>query len=132
MSGQTVILRKQEQRDLAKSMIDAAPIDAVVNVREATRNKDQNAKMWAMISDISRAKPEGRRHTPDDWKCLFMNACGFEVQFLHGLDGDPFPSGFRSSRMTVRQMADMITFIYAYGDRHGVKWTEPEPKENAP
>jgi hypothetical protein len=124
MSGQTVILRGDAQRLLAKQLVDRAPIDAVVNVREATRNADQNAKLWAMLSDISRAKPEGRMMGPELWKAVFMQACGHEVQFLQGLDGLPFPAGFRSSRLTVRQMADLITFIAAYGDQHGVRWSE--------
>jgi hypothetical protein len=81
--------------------------------------------MWAMLTDISVAMPEDRRMTPEQWKCVFMQACGWEVQFLEGLDGQPFPAGFRSSRMTVKQMADLITFIQEYGDRHGVRWTDP-------
>lgn len=126
MTGQTILLRGQSQRDLAKRMIDLAPVDAVVNIKEATRNNDQNARLWASLSDISRAKPEGRKHTPEVWKALFMQACGYEVQFLHGLDGNPFPAGFRSSRLTVRQMADLITFINSYGDQHQVRWSEKQ------
>lgn len=124
MSGQTVILAGESQRQLAKKLIDVAPHGAVVNVREATRNTDQNSKLWAVLSDISRAKPEGRMMGPELWKAVFMQACGHEVQFLNGLDGLPFPAGFRSSRLTVRQMADLITFIAAYGDQHGVRWSE--------
>lgn len=124
MTGQTIILRSQAQRDTAKRLIDLAPNDAVVNVKEATRNADQNARLWAMLSDISRAKPEGRMMGPELWKAVFMQACGYEVQFLNGLDGMPFPAGFRSSRLTVRQMADLISFVSAYGDQHGVKWSD--------
>jgi len=122
--SQTVILRGDSQRMLAKALIDKAPVDAVVTVKEATRNLDQNARLWAMLSDISRAKPEGRTMTAELWKAVFMAACGHEVQFLNGLDGLPFPAGFRSSRLTVRQMADLITFVAAYGDQHGVRWSE--------
>jgi hypothetical protein len=122
--AQTVIIRGQSQRDLAKRLIDAAPIDAIVSVKEATRNEDQNALMWVLLSDISRAKPNGRRHTPDMWKALMMKACGHHVQFLEGLDGEPFPIGFRSSRLTVKQMADLITFILSYGDENGVAWSQ--------
>ena len=128
MTGHTIIIRGQSQRDFAKRLIDEAPLDAVVNVREATRNKDQNARMWAMLTDIAQAMPEGRRYTTDDWKAVFMNACGWEVMFLEGLDGRPFPAGFRSSKMTVRQMADLISYMQAYGDTHGVRWSEPEPE----
>ena len=122
--SQTVILRGDSQRMLAKALIDKAPVDAVVTVKEATRNLEQNARCWAMLSDISRAKPEGRTMTAELWKCVFMQACGHEVQFLNGLDGLPFPAGFRSSRLSVRQMADLITFVAAYGDQNGVKWSE--------
>ena len=124
MTGQTVILRGPSQRQLARDLIDKAPDDAVVNIREGKRTLDQNAKLWAMLSDVSRTKPQGRMHTPDIWKAIFMNACGHEVQFVHGLEGEPFPVGFRSSKMTKAQMADMITFIYQYGDEHGVRWSE--------
>lgn len=122
--AQTIHIRGQSQRDLAKRLIDAAPVDAIVTVKEATRNDDQNALMWVLLSDISRAKPDGRRHTPEMWKALMMKACGHHVQFLEGLDGEPFPVGFRSSRLTVRQMADLITFILAYGDEKQVAWSE--------
>jgi len=123
MAGQTIILRGASQRALAHRLIDAAPVDAVVTVKEPTRNADQNALLWVLISDVSRAKPQGRRHTPDTWKALFMKACGHHVQFLEGLDGEPFPAGFRSSRLTVKQMADLITFIQAWGDEQGVAWS---------
>lgn len=124
MQGQTIILRGIVQRELAKVLIDRAPDDAVVNVRAATRTNDQNALMWALLSDISRAKPEGRMMTAELWKAVFMQACGHEVQFLNGLDGMPFPVGFRSSRLSKSQMADLITFIQAYGDQHGVRWSD--------
>jgi hypothetical protein len=122
-AGQTIILRGDSQRQLAKRIIDAAPVDAVVNVREMTRSNGQNAKLWAMLSDVSRAKPQGRRHTADVWKALMMHACGHETQFLSGLDGEPFPSGFRSSRLSVPQMRELIDFVDAWGSQNGVKWT---------
>lgn len=126
MSGDTVILCGPRQRMHAIDLIRKAPADAVVNIREATRNLDQNAKMWAMLSDVARAKPEGRQWTTDTWKAAFLHSLGHQVQFAEGLDGSgPFPVGFRSSRLTKRQMADLITVIYEYGDRHGVQWSDP-------
>ena len=121
---QTVILRGASQRALAKQLIDRAPADAVVQISEAKRSLDQNAKMHAMLSDISRAKPEGRMHTPEVWKTLMMHACGHAVQFELGLNGQPFPVGFRSSRLTKAQMSDLIEFIAEYGARHNVLWSE--------
>lgn len=123
-----VVLDGPQSLSVAMRLLDLAPEKAVVAVSPPKRTIPQNARLWAMISDVSRAKPEGRRHTPEVWKALFMHACGHEVQFEQGLDdmGSPFPVGFRSSRLNKKQMADLITFIRAYGDRHGVVWTEPE------
>jgi hypothetical protein len=129
MMPQTVILRGDDQRALACDLIRRAPLDAVVTIREATRNLDQNARFWAMLSDISRAKPEGRTHTPEVWKCLMMHACGHATRFEMGLNGDVFPVGFQSSKLSVRQFADLITVAQEYGDRHGVVWSEPHPDD---
>ena len=128
MRGQTIILRPHT-RDTARALIDAAPDGHVVNVAAPKRNLDQNARMWAMLSDIARAAPEGRKWTTETWKCAFMHVLGHEITFSEGLDNTgPFPVGYSSSRLTVRQMADLITVIQEYGDRHGVRWTEPEPE----
>ena len=126
---QTVILRGLEQRALACALVRSAPADSVVKVSGPKRTLDQNAKLWAMISDVSRAMPEGRRHTAEVWKCLFMHACGHTVQFEMGLDNRPFPIGFQSSRLTKREMAELITTVQEYGDRHCVAWSEPHPDE---
>ena len=122
--AQTVIIRSETQRRLAKALIDAAPLDAVVTVKEGTRTADQNAKMWAMLSDIARAKPEGRSMSPETWKAAFMSALGHEIIWQPGIEGaPPFPAGFRTSKLSKAQMADLITFIQEYGDRHGVRWS---------
>lgn len=129
--AQTVILHGPSQRAFAKELIDRAPMNAVLTVREATRTTDQNSKLWAMLSDVSRSMPDGRRHTPEVWKTLFMHACGHAVQFEMGLNGQPFPSGFRSSKLTKGQMIDLIESIYAYGAEHSVVWTEPGAERRA-
>lgn len=124
MSGQTVILRGDSQREFARHLIGLAPQDAVVNIRAATRTVDQNAKMWALLSDVSRTKPEGRCHTPEVWKALFMHACGHATQFQMGLDGQPFPVGFRTSKLSKAQMSELIEFILAWGTERGVRWSD--------
>ena len=121
---QTVILSGPTRRAWAHRLIDQAPEYATVTIRPADRTPDQNAKLWAMLSDISVAKPEGRRHTPEVWKCLLMSACGHAVQFETGLDGTPFPVGFRSSRLSKHQMSELIEFTIAYAATHGVNLEE--------
>lgn len=127
----TVILSGAHKREIAKALIDKAPTGFVMNVREQTRSAEQSSKMWAMLGDISRAKPLGRRHTPDDWKAILMHACGWECQFIEGLDGRPFPQGFRSSQLTKSQMSTLIEFMLAFGAEHGVAWSDEAKGEAA-
>ena len=126
MEPKKIILVGDSQRAFAKREIDAAPKMAVVTIRDATRTDEQSAKMWAMLGEISKAKPEGREHTPEVWKSIFMNALGHKIRFEAGLDGEVFPLGFRSSHLTIRQMSDLIEFILWYGASHGVHFREPE------
>lgn len=119
----TVFLTSDFQRSRAHDLIDRAPPGYVLTVAEPRRTTEQSDKMWAMLTDISHAKPLGRRHTPDDWKAILMNACGWDCQFIEGLDGRPFPQGFRSSKMTKRQMGTLIDWMQAWGDEQGVVWS---------
>jgi hypothetical protein len=122
----SITLTGQSTRDRAKMLIDRAPIGFVARIAEPKRTQEQNDKMWAMLTDISVQKPLGRRHTPEDWKAIFMNACGWECQFIEGLDGRPFPQGFRSSQLTKSQMSKLIEFMFAWGAEHGIRWTDEE------
>jgi hypothetical protein len=131
MIGQTVILRGN--RETAHRMVDAAPMAAVLNIRPANRTTEQNAKMWAMLSDVSRAKPDGRELTPEVWKSLFLHALGHAQRFEMALDGNGVvPVGFRSSRLTKDQMSELIEMIYEFGARHDVRWSdEPQQEDRA-
>ncbi len=123
-----MILSGAFARERAKGLVDRAPDGFVCVVSEPKRTGEQNDKMWAMLTDLSVAKPEGRRMIPEDWKVLMMHSCGWECQFLEGLDGRPFPKGFSSSQLTKNQMMNLIIFIQEYGDRNGVRWSEPEER----
>jgi hypothetical protein len=96
-----------------------------VTIGQMTRTNAQNDKMWAMLADVARCQPEGRQWEPETWKAAFMHYLGHQVRFCEGLEGSgPFPIGFRSSKLSVAQMGDLITVIYQYGDKHGVEWRE--------
>lgn len=126
MRGQLFITRPHT-RDLIKAKVDALPDGFEVVLREPKRTLDQNSLLWCLLSDLSRAAPEGRRWPPETWKAAMMFAAGHEIQWQPGIDeSPPFPSGFRSSRLTKAQMSELIEFTLSYGDRHGVRWTEPQ------
>jgi hypothetical protein len=52
-----------------------------------------------------------------------MNACGWECQFIEGLDGRPFPQGFRSSNLTKSQMTTLIEYMFTFGAEHQIRWS---------
>lgn len=120
-----IILHGPTQRDYACNQIRQAPDGYVVTIKKPTRNLQQNAKMWAMLSDLSKQKPDGWDHKPEVWKALMMSACGHELEIIEGLNGEPFPLGYKTSKMTKQQMNDLITFIYQWGDERGIVWSEP-------
>lgn len=122
-AGQTMILR-DGNKDRAARLVMAAPSGHVLTIKPPTRTNEQNALMWVLLSELSRAKPEGRSLTPDVWKAIMMHACGHAVQFENGINGQPFPLGFRSSRLSKDQMSELIECIYEYGARCGVEFSE--------
>lgn len=107
-------------RETAYHWLDKAPPGTRVTFQGPTRTIPQNDRMWAMLTDIALAKPEGRDHDTATWKAIFMRALGREVQFERGLDGEIFPLGFRSSALSKEEMSDLIEMIAEYGARHGV------------
>lgn len=112
------------QRAYAKHVIDMLVPNSIVSFSDPKRTLDQNAKLWAMLADV-RDHFKGRCDLKVEWwKCYFMDRCGHEVEFEIGPDGKAFPVGFSSSKMTVAQMSDLITFIIQWGDAHGVVWRE--------
>lgn len=121
--GHTIILRGH--RETAHRVIDCAPMGSIVTVKPPRRTASQNDKMWAMLTEISVAKPEGRSLTPDVWKAVFLHALDHAQRFEMALDGKGMvPVGFRSSKLSKAQMADLITFIDEYGARHGVQFRD--------
>lgn len=125
-SGQTVILANRMARQRAHALVDAAPEGAVVNIKAATRTSEQNAMLWAMLSDVARAKPQGRVLPTEVWKSLFMASAGFQPRFEPSLDGQGVvPIGYKSSALGKAEFSDLIEAIYAFGAEHGVEWTEP-------
>ena len=118
-----------------------APTGSRVEFKAPKRTLPQNDRFWAMLTDISTQKTHtGRKFTPDQWKVLFMHACGREVQFLPSLDGATFiPWGQSSSDLSKDEMTDLIEFMFAWGAENGIIWSDPhrppdhteQPRERA-
>ncbi len=84
----------QHSRPRAHADIDAAPDGRVSDVREPTRNSDQNAKFHAICGDIAKSGMlwGGKRRSADQWKVLLVSGHAVATKegadMLPGLEGE--------------------------------------------
>jgi hypothetical protein len=128
MSRATLIIDNPIQRQKASNWIAMAPHGTRVEFKRPKRSLPQNDRMWAMLTDVAQQKEHcGRRYAPDQWKVIFMAACGREVQFIPSLDGSTFiPWGQSSSDLSKEEMTALIDFVFAWGSENGVHFNEPQ------
>ena len=128
MSRALLILHRQSDRDRAASWVRQAPWGTRITFQEAKRTTDQNARMWAMLTEVARqVKWHGQRLSADDWKLIFLSALKQELRMVPALDGRGFVQlGRSSSDLSVAEMGDLMDLIAAFGAREGVTFAEPE------
>lgn len=133
MTRAVLILASKADRDKLASWAQRLPWNTRVELKAPKRTLPQNDRFWAMLTDVAQqVEHMGQRYTPDEWKILFMHACGREVKFLPGLDGKTFvPWGQSSSDLSKEEMTELIEFIFAWGAEHGVKFNEPRSEQAA-
>jgi len=120
------------QRDFAKRCIDDAPPGWIVQIAAPTRSLDQNARLHAMLGDVQQQVDEMRTYNMKDMKLRFMDALGTELRFLPKLEGEGmFPVGLKSSDLTKAQFSLLLEVVRKYGDERNVRWSEPNPYEEA-
>jgi sulfite reductase beta subunit-like hemoprotein len=114
------------RRNAAEFILNAAPDGFAVTVAEPTRTLEQNARMWALLTDISeQVEWYGKRLTPEDWKHVFTASLR-KLTVVPNLDGTGFVAlGLSTSRMSKRELGDLMTLIEAFGAERGVEWSEP-------
>ena len=126
MSRAVLILHRQSDRDRASAWVRSAPWGTRITFQEAKRSSDQNAKMWAMLTEVARqVKWHGQKLSADDWKLVFLAALKAELRIVPNLDGTGFVQlGRSSSDLSVSEMADLIDLIAAFGARQGVEFAD--------
>ena len=122
MSRALITVNGKSDRERASAWALKAPAGTRVEFKKPRRTIPQNDRMWAMLTDIAEQKEHaGRKYSPDQWKVLFMHACGREVQFIPALDNGTFiPWGQSSSDLSKQEMTDLIEFMLAWGAENGV------------
>jgi len=117
----TFILANPLVRRQAAAAIQAAPQGYAVTVAPASRSTQQNALMWALLTEVSRqVEWAGRYLQPDDWKTLF-SALLRKQEVVPGLDGGFVVLGVSTRDLTKGQFGDLLDLILAWCRHEGVE-----------
>jgi hypothetical protein len=133
MSRATLILASAAEKARAHAWINQAPANTRLEFKAPKRTLDQNAAMWAALTEIARQVAwHGLKLTADDWKLIFLDALKREVRMVPNLDGNGFVSlGRSSSDLSREEMSDLLELIKAFGAAHGVTFGGEDPADRA-
>ena len=124
MSKQLFVLAHDVARARAVEAVRRAPAGFVVRVSPPTRSLEQNALLWSRLHDVAQqVEWHGRRLSAEDWKHVFSSALK-RMDVVPNLEGTGFVAlGLSTSRMTKRELGDLIELIHAFGAERGLRWT---------
>lgn len=127
MSRHLIAINSTADRSRVAKYVAQAPFGTRVEFKAAKRSLDQNAKMWACLTDISaQVVWHGKRLTPDDWKLVFLDALKRELRIVPNIDGTGFVNlGRSSSDLSKAEMGDLIELIMMFGAQHDVQFHDP-------
>ncbi len=95
------------------------------------RTTDQNAKLWAMLRDLSEQVDwYGNKLEDYEWKDVLTAAMKRE-KVVPGINGGFVVLGLRTSKMTKAEFSELVETAYEFGARHNVHWTDPVERKAA-
>lgn len=132
MSKRILKLTGPLARQAACRYISEAPDGYVVTIAEQARNLEQNAKMWAMLHELSEQTDwHGSKLNPDEWKDL-LSAGLVQSKVVPNLTGNGFVIlGQRTSKLSKAEFAALIELITAFGTERGVVFSDSAPERTA-
>ena len=128
MSRALVTIRRKEDRERVAKWAGQAPWGTRVTFAAPRRTLDQNALMWALLTDVASQLPwHGVKLSADNYKLLFMDALKREDRLAPNIDGTGFVNlGTSSSDLSKSEMSDLIELIRMFGAQHGVEFHEKD------
>lgn len=123
----TYVLRPypHPSRELAKEQIDISPDGWHITMQPPTRSLEQNSLLWALLTNISsQVVWHGRKLDTESWKHIFSSSLK-KMDVVPNLEGNGFVVlGLSTSKMTKREMNDLIDLITAFAVEHEVNINE--------
>lgn len=126
MSKKVFILAHDIARRGAVDYVKNAPDGHMVTIQEPTRNLEQNAALWALLSEFSRqlswpVNGQMVKLDPNDWKDLLTAAFRKETaRVAMGMDGGMVMLGVSTSKMGKKEFSDFLQSCYAEAAHRGV------------
>jgi hypothetical protein len=124
---QLFILAHEMARKNAMQAVLEAPTGYAVEIKPKNRTLDQNAKIHALIQEISRKVVwAGKLQEVETWKRLltaaWLRARGEPVEMLPAIDGFGVDVVFRpTSKLTVKEMSEFIEYVTAWAVEQGIQ-----------
>jgi len=120
----------------AKAMLMAGH-RLTLEIKRATRSTEQNALFWSLLTDLSQQcewAVDGQmvKLSPEEVKHILTASLKRHQRMARGIDGGLVVLGQSTSRMTVAEMAELITLGHAYGDSQGVRWSRTSLGRDVP
>ena len=110
-------------RSLACRAIQEAPDGMIVTIRPATRSLSQNALMWALLIQLEPLDWYGNHLTSNEWKDV-ITASIKRQRVVPGIDGGFVVCGSSTSKMSIKDMNEVIEATLAFGITKGITFKE--------
>lgn len=122
MSRALYFLANAAVRDRVAKLLATLPDMTRIEIKGPKRTLDQNARLWASLTDVSeQAEHHGRKYDTNTWKAIFLSALGRETVFVPNLDGNGLiPIGQSSSDLSKSEMSDLLELMYSWGAANGI------------
>lgn len=123
-------LRSNQVRLNCIEFIKELPTDdkkpLVVKIQPMTRSLEQNSKLHALLSDISKnATWNGEKLDVYAWKNLLVSAhsiaTGEPSKIVRGIEGELVNIRERTSKMSSRRLSSLIDYILAFCAGNGIE-----------
>ena len=120
MDKQQFFLRNEQVRSNCQAFIQGLPTDdkkpLVVKIQPITRSLEQNSKLHALLSDISKqCEFNGKKRDIDTWKMIMVSAhkiaTGGQAEMVIGLEGEVINLRESTTQMSVKRLASLIEYI---------------------
>ncbi|WP_072076131.1 recombination protein NinB [Yersinia kristensenii] len=133
MDKQKYLLLNESIRQNAIAAIRNTPLDfkspKEVIIQEPKRSLPQNARLHAMLSDVSRqATYMGKKRGIEFWKGLFVSgwqiATNQKPEIVPGLEGEFINIRESTTRLTVKKLTEVMDYVEAYCGMNGIKLSD--------